>query len=225
MQLETIYTSGQVSAEQNRVLRNTYALLALSMLPTAAGALLGISIQFFMSPLLGILLFLGVSFGFFFAIEKTKESAMGVVLLLVWTAFMGLWLSQLLQVALQFSNGPQLIGISAVGTAAIFFTMSGIASVTKRDLSFMGKFLLIGLVIAILASIANAFFQVPALSLAISAASLLIFSAYILFDIHRIIRGGQTNYITATLQLYLDVYNVFTNLLFLLMALTGNRRD
>ncbi len=128
------YGGAAYAVERNRVLRNTYFLLALSMLPTAAGALLGISMHFAMTPMFGVILFLGVSFGMFYAIEKTKNSAMGVVLLLAYTGFMGLWLSQILQVALRFSNGASLIGTAAVGTGAIFFTLAGIATVTKKRL-------------------------------------------------------------------------------------------
>ncbi|WP_410498932.1 Bax inhibitor-1/YccA family protein [Chitinibacter sp. S2-10] len=219
------YGSAALSAERNRVMRNTYFLLALSMLPTAAGAILGISLQFAMSPLMGFLVFMGVSFGAFFAIEKTKESAAGVVILLAWTCFMGLWLSQILQVALKFGNGAELIGIAAVGTAAIFFTLASIATVTKKDFSFMGKFLMIGLVVLLLAAVANIFFAIPALSLTISAVAVLIFSGFILYDVSRIVNGGETNYITATLSLYLNIYNLFTSLLHLLMAFSGNSRD
>ena len=224
MQFNTAtYGGASLAAERNKVLRNTYALLALSMLPTAAGALLGIALHFSMTPLIGMLVFFGVAFGSFYAIEKTKESALGVFILLGFTGFMGLWLSQILQVALRFSNGGQMIGIAAVGTAAIFFSLSAVATVTKKDFSFMGKFLFVGLVLAILASIANIFFHIPALSLAISSIALIIFSGYILYDTSRIVNGGETNYISATLQLYLDVYNVFISLLNILMILTGRR--
>jgi modulator of FtsH protease len=219
------YGGSALSVERNRVLRNTYFLLALSMLPTAAGAMLGMALQFRMTGFMGMILFLGVSFGAFYAIEKTKESSAGVVILLAWTGFMGLWLSQMLQMALKFSNGAQLIGIAAVGTAAIFFTLATIATVTKKDFSFMGKFLFIGLVILILASIANIFFAIPALSLTISAVAVMIFSGFILFDVSRIVNGGETNYISATLSLYLNIYNLFTSLLNLLMAFSGNSRD
>ena len=207
----------------HKVLRNTYFLLALSMLPTAAGALLGISLQFHMTGWMGLLLFMGVSFGAFFAIEKTKDSAAGVFILLAWTGFMGLWLSQMLQVALTFSNGGTLIGMAAVGTAAIFFSLATVATVTKKDFGFLGNFLFIGLILLLIASIANIFFAIPAMSLAISGVALLIFSGYILYDVSHIVNGGETNYVTATLQLYLDVYNVFVSLLHILMALSGRR--
>jgi modulator of FtsH protease len=221
----TTYEAGYAQAtDRNKVLRNTYLLLALSMIPTALGAMAGISMHFMVQGWMGLLVFFGVSFGAFFAIEKTKNSPVGVVLLLAWTGFMGLWLSQILQIALRFGNGGQMIAMAAGGTATIFFTLAGIATVTKRDFSFMGKFLMVGLVLAIVASLANLYFQMPAVMLAISAVSILIFSGYILFDVSQIVNGGQTNYVTATLQLYLDVYNIFISLLNLLMALSGDRR-
>jgi modulator of FtsH protease len=221
----TTYEAGYgLAADRNKVLRNTYLLLALSMIPTAVGALAGISMHFMLRGWLGPLLFLGVSFGAFFAIEKTKNSPVGVAILLAWTGFMGLWLSQMLQIALRFANGGQLIAIAAGGTAAIFFTLAGIATVTKRDFSFMGKFLMVGLVLTVIASLANLYFQMPALMLTISVVAVLIFSAYILYDVSQIVNGGETNYVTATLQLYLDVYNIFVSLLNLLMAFSGDRR-
>ncbi len=222
--------TGQATQEralqQNKVLRNTYLLLALSMLPTVAGAVLGVRMGFSFfagSPMMSFLLFLGVAFGFMWGIERTKDSGLGVVLLLGFTFFMGLMLSRIVQVALGFSNGASLIATAAGGTGAIFFTLAGIATVTKKDFSFMGKFLFIGLVVILLAAVANIFFQIPALSLTISAVAVLLFSGFILFDISRIVNGGEVNYITATLAVYLDVYNLFVHLLNLLMALAGNR--
>ena len=217
----------EVSLQQNKVLRNTYMLLALSMVPTVAGALLGVQTGFSLfagSPMISFLLFMGIAFGFMWGIERTKDSAMGVVLLLGFTFFMGLMLAGILRVALGFSNGGSLIATAAGGTGAIFFTLAGIATVTKKDFSFIGKFLMIGLVVVILASLANIFFQIPALSLTVSAVAVLIFSGYILYDISQIVNGGETNYISATLKVYLDVYNIFVNLLNLLMIL-GGRRD
>lgn len=216
----------EVSRQQNKVLRNTYMLLALSMVPTVAGALLGVQTGFSLfagSPMISFLLFMGIAFAFMWGIERTKDSAMGVVLLLGFTFFMGLMLAGILRVALGFSNGGSLIATAAGGTGAIFFTLAGIATVTKKDFSFLGKFLFIGLVVVILASLANIFFQVPALSLTVSAVAVLIFSGYILYDISQIVSGGETNYISATLKVYLDVYNIFVNLLNLLMILSGRR--
>ena len=215
-----------VSLQQNKVLRNTYMLLALSMVPTVAGALIGVKTGFSLfagSPMISFMVFMGVAFAFMWGIERTKDSAMGVVLLLGFTFFMGLMLSAILRVALGFSNGGSLIATAAGGTAAIFFTLSTIATVTKKDFSFLGKFLMIGVVVVLLAAVANIFFQIPALSLTISAVAVLIFSAYILYDISRIVNGGETNYISATLAVYLDVYNVFVSLLNLLMAFGGQR--
>lgn len=216
----------QLALQQNRVLRNTYMLLGLSMVPTVLGALLGIQMQFsFMagSPFISFLLFMGIAFGFMWGIEKNKNSSVGVALLLAFAFFMGLMLSRILQVALGFSNGGSMIALAAGGTGAIFFTMASIATVSKRDFSNMGKFLFIGMVVVLLAAVANIFFQIPALSLTIAAAVVVIFSAYILYDISRIVQGGETNYVSATLAVYLDIYNVFVSLLQLLMALTGER--
>jgi modulator of FtsH protease len=229
MQLDTYGQQTQVLSQgANRVLRNTYMLLALTMVPTVAGALLGVQLQFsFMagSPFMGFLLFMGIAFAFFYGIEKNKNSGLGVALLLGFTFFMGLMLSRILQVTLGFSNGGSMIAMAAGGTGAIFATMATIASVSKRDFSSMGKFLFVGVIVVLLAGVANIFFQIPALSLAISAAVVLIFSAYILYDINQIVRGGETNYVTATLAVYLDVYNVFVSLLNLIMAFTGGDRD
>ncbi|ULX54427.1 hypothetical protein A9P79_21250 [Cupriavidus taiwanensis] len=211
---------------RNRVLRNTYWLLALSMIPTVLGAWIGVATGFsFMagSPGLSLILFLAIAFGFFFAIEKTKNSSMGVVLLLAFTFFMGLMLSRLISVTLSFSNGPALIMYAFGGTAAVFGAMASIATVSKRDFSGLGKFLFIGVILLILASVANIWLQLPALMITVSVIAIGIFSAYILFDVQRVVNGGETNYITATLAIYLDVYNVFANLLALLGIFGGNR--
>ena len=216
----------EVALQQNRVLRNTYLLLALSMIPTVVGAFIGVKMGFSLlpgSPVLSFLVFIGIAFAFIWGIERTKNSGVGVALLLGFTFFMGLMLAGILRAALGFSNGGVLIATAAGGTGAIFFTLAGIATVTKKDFSFLGKFLFIGLVILILASLANIFFAVPALALTISAVAVLIFSGYILYDISRIVTGGETNYISATLSVYLDIYNLFVHLLNLLMLLSGRR--
>jgi modulator of FtsH protease len=216
--------SPELVVQQNRVLRNTYMLLALSMVPTVIGALVGVQLQFSFlagSPFIAFMLFMGIAFGFMWAIEKNKDSGIGVALLLGFTFFMGLMLSRILQVALGFANGGSMIALAAGGTGAIFFTMASIAAVSKRDFTGMGKFLFIGMIVVLLAAVANIFFQIPALSLTIAAAVVLIFSAYILYDISRIVQGGETNYVSATLAVYLDVYNVFVSLLQLIMAFTG----
>ena len=227
MQLDTYGQQTQVlSQSANRVLRNTYMLLALTMVPTVAGALLGVQMQFSFlagSPFIAFMLFLGISFAFFWGIERNKNSGLGVALLLGFTFFMGLMLSRILQVALGFSNGGSMIALAAGGTGAIFVTMPGLASVSKRDFTNMGKFLTVGLVVVLLAMVANIFLQMPVLHLVISAAVVLLFSGYILYDISNIVQGGETNYVTATLAVYLDVYNVFVSLLNLIMAFGGDR--
>jgi modulator of FtsH protease len=231
MQPETpIVAQGRVSSlalSQNRVLRNTYWLLALSMVPTVLGAWLGVQLKFSFfsgSPAIGFVLFLAIAFGFFYGIEKTKNSGMGVALLLAFTFFMGLMLSRLLTFVLGFGNGAQLIGLAFGGTAIVFTAMASLATTIKRDLSSMGKFLFVGVIMLIIAAFANIFLQVPGLMIAISVIAIGIFSAFMLYDINRIVTGGETNYVTATLAIYLDVYNVFTNLLALL-GITGGSSD
>lgn len=227
MQTQTSQPYGiALRSDQQRVLRNTYLLLALSMLPTILGAAVGIQMHFSFlagSPLIATVLFLAIAFGFFYAIEKHKNSGLGVALLLGFTFFMGLMLSRLLQVALGFSNGPTLIATAGAGTAAIFSTMATIATVSKRDFSKMGKFLFAGALVLFLAMLANIFLQIPALTLAISAGLVLVFSLYLLFDVSRIVQGGETNYVSATLAVYLDIYNIFSGLLQMLMAFSGER--
>jgi modulator of FtsH protease len=147
----------------------------------------------------------------------------GIVALLGFTLVAGFFLGPILQVALHLKNGAQLVGMAAGGTGIIFGSLATIATVTKKDFSFMGKFLFIGLILLIVASFANMFFHIPALALTISVIAILIFSAYILFDVSRIVNGGETNYVMATMGLYLNIYNLFINLLSLLMALSGER--
>jgi len=215
-----------IAQGQHRVLRNTYALLALSMAPTIAGALIGVQMKFSFfagSPFIAFMLFLGVAWGFMWGIERTKNSGMGVALLLGFTFFMGLMLSRILQAALGFANGGTLIAMAAGGTGAIFFSLAGVAATSKRDFSNIGKFLFAGVILLLVAMVANIFFQIPALALAISAIAVVLFSAYILYDINRIVQGGETNYISATLAVYLDIYNVFVSLLNLLMMFSGER--
>jgi len=217
---------GQVAASAHKVLRNTYMLLALTMLPTIAGAMIGISLNFSylaQHPFIGTIAFLAIAFGMMWAIGKNRDSGLGVLLLLGFTLFMGVVLGPLLQVALSLSNGAQLISMAAGGTAVIFFTLAGIVTVTKKDFSFMGNFLMIGAVLVFIGLIANIFFQIPALSLAISAIAILVFSGFILFDVSRIIHGGETNYVMATLSLYLNIFIIFQHLLNLLMSFMGER--
>jgi modulator of FtsH protease len=228
MQYEYIPTTqaGSLAAEQNKVLRNTYMMLALTMVPTVIGAFVGTTINFsFMAlhPVMFSLLMFGAMMGSMFAVTALRNSVWGVVALLGFTFLAGVFLGPILQVALHLKNGAQLIGLAAGSTGVIFGSLATIATVTKKDFSFMGKFLFIGLIMLIVASLANMFFQIPALMLTISAIAVMLFSAYILFDVSRIVRGGETNYVMATLALYLDIYNLFINLLSLLMAFAGER--
>jgi FtsH-binding integral membrane protein len=169
------------------------------------------------------LLMFAVMLGLMFAVGALRNSVWGIVALLGFTLVAGFFLGPILQVALHLKNGAQLVGMAAGGTGIIFGSLATLAAVTKRDFSFMGKFLFIGVILLIIASLANMFFQVPALALTISAIAVLIFSAYILFDISQIVNGGETNYVMATMSLYLDIYNIFINLLNLLMAFSGER--
>jgi len=215
------------SAElRNKVLRNTYWLLSLSLIPTVLGAWLGVALN--IAPLfhgfLGMILFLAGAFGFIYAIEKTKNSAAGVPVLLGFTFFMGLMMSPLIQHTLGFSNGGSLVMTAFGGTAGVFFVMASLASVIKRDLSGMGKWLFVGTVVLLVGGIINVFVGSTAGMMAFSMAAIGIFSAYMLYDIKRIIDGGETNYISATLALYLDIINVFQNLLALL-GIFGGERD
>ncbi|MEJ2801754.1 modulator of FtsH protease [Comamonas sp. BIGb0124] len=215
-----------VSAEQrNRVLRNTYWLLALSLVPTVLGAWLGVAtgMTAALHGGLGILVFLGGAFGFMFAIEKTKNSSAGVAVLLAFTFFMGLMLSRLIGAVLGFSNGAELIMIAFGGTAAVFFAMASLSTVIKRDLSGMGKWLFVGAIMLLAAGVINIFVQSTAAMLALSVAAIGIFSAFMLYDLKRIVDGGETNYISATLALYLDIFNVFQSLLALLGIMGGER--
>jgi modulator of FtsH protease len=212
---------GQVT--RNKVLRNTFWLLALSMIPTVLGAYIGVSMQLpMLSGGMGFVIFLAIAFGFMFAIEKTKESAAGVFVLLGFTFFMGLMLTPLLRHTLGYSNGGQLIMTAFGGTAIVFGVMASIATTTKRDFSGMGSWLFAGVIVLLLAGVANIFLQMSVLSIVFSVLAIGIFSAFILYDVQRIVNGGETNYISATLSIYLDVYNIFSNLLALL-GLGGNR--
>jgi modulator of FtsH protease len=214
------------SAEQrNRVLRNTYWLLALSMLPTVLGAWVGVAtgITASLSGGVGLIVFLGGAFGFLYAIEKTKNSAAGVPVLLAFTFFMGLMLSRMIGMILGFRNGSELIMTAMGGTAGVFFVMASLASVIKRDLSGMGKWLFVGAMVVMVGAIINVFVGSTPAMMAISVAVIGIFSAYMLYDLKQIMDGGETNYISATMRLYLDLFNVFQALLALLGIMGGDR--
>ena len=211
--------------ERHRVLRNTYWLLALSLIPTVLGAWIGVATGITQSLRggLGMIVFLGGAFGFMYAIEKTKRSAAGVPVLLAFTFFMGLMLSRMIGMVLGFSNGAELIMTAFAGTAGVFLVMASVASVIKRDLSGMGKWLMVGALVLMVGAIINVFVGSSAGMMAISMAAIGIFSAYMLYDIKQILDGGETNYISATLALYLDIFNVFQSLLALLGIMGGER--
>jgi modulator of FtsH protease len=215
-----------LAAQQQRVLRNTYWLLALSMVPTVAGAWLGIAtgLSGAMSPMVSLVVFLAGAFGFMFAIERTKDSAAGVPVLLAFTFFMGLMLSRLVGTVLGLSNGAGLVMTAFAGTGGIFLGMAMLSTVIKRDLSSMGKWLFVGVVMLLVAGIANVFIQSSALMITLSVLAIGIFSAFILHDLKRVQDGTETNYITATLGVYLSLYNVFQSLLAIL-GIAGGSRD
>jgi modulator of FtsH protease len=217
--------AGAPAEQRNRVLRNTYWLLALSMVPTVLGAWIGVSTGLLnaMGNGLSTIVFLVGAFGFMFAIEKTKDSATGVPVLLGFTFFMGLMLSRMLAAILGFSNGASLIMTAFGGTSLVFIAMASLATVVKRDLTNMGKFLFVGALLLLVAGIVNVFLQSSALMMTLSVAAIGIFSAFMLYDIKRVIDGGETNYISATLAIYLDLYNIFQSLLALLGVLGGER--
>ncbi len=214
--LRTGYVGSATTVDQrNRVLRNTYWLLALSMVPTVLGAWVGVTtgIASLMTPGISLIVFLVGAFGFMYAIEKTKNSAAGVPMLLAFTFFMGLMLSRMVGSVLGLANGASLIMMAFAGTGAIFLGMATLSSVIKRDLSSMGKFLFIGMIMLLVAGIANFFIQSSALMITLSVVAIGIFSAFILYDLKRVRDGEETNYISATLGVYLSVYNVFQSLL------------
>ncbi|MBX3659082.1 MAG: Bax inhibitor-1/YccA family protein [Ramlibacter sp.] len=212
-------------AQRNKVLRNTSWMLALSLLPTVLGAWVGVAtgITRGLTGGFGLIVFLGGAFGFMFAIEKTKNSATGVPVLLAFTFFMGLMLSRLIAMVLGFKNGPSLIMTAFGGTAGVFFVMASLATVIKRDLSGMGKWLFVGALAIMIGGIINVFVGSTVGMMVISMMAIGIFSAYMLFDLKQIIDGGETNYISATLALYLDLFNVFQSLLMLLGVMGGDR--
>ena len=215
--------SGALTVERNRVLRNTYWLLALSMVPTVLGAWVGMAmgINQILSPGIGLIVFLAGAFGFMFAIEKNKNSAAGVPILLAFTFFMGVMLSRLLAIVLGMGNGASLVMMAFAGTGAVFLGMATLSTVVKRDLSNMAKFMFIGAILALVAGIANFFIQSSALFITLAVLVIGIFSFFILYDLKRVRDGEETNYITATLGVYLSIYNVFQSLL-ALFGIAGN---
>jgi modulator of FtsH protease len=215
----------EIGLEQQKVLRNTYFLLALTMVPTVIGAFIGMSTGgiIMKHPIIMSLVMIAGVIGLQYAIMANRNSGLGVVLLLGMTLLLGWWLGPLLNFALALKNGPQLIGIAAIGTGTVLFVMAGIATTTRKDFSFMGKFLFVGMIVLLLAMVANMFMQIPALALTISALVVVVFSLFLLHDLSRIVNGGETNYIVAATGVYLSLFNIFANLLQLLMALSGER--
>lgn len=221
------YDAGELAAraQGQKVLRNTYLLLALTMVPTLIGAFIGMSSTGFvmthpgMSSIVMLVAVIGLQYG----IAANRNSGLGVALLLLMTGVLGWWLGPILNFALAMKNGAQLVGYAAVGTGIIFFAMGAVATTTKRDFGFLGKFLFVGMWALVIAMVANIFLQIPALALTISTLVVVVFSLYLLYDLNRIVRGGETNYITATLNLFLDLFNIFISLLNILLAFAGQR--
>jgi modulator of FtsH protease len=211
---------------RHRVLRNTYWLLALTLIPTAIGAVIGINLNFgFLrtNPIIATFAIIGIFYGWIYAIERNRESGLGVGLLLGFTLFMGVILGPLLQVALHLKNGGQLVGLAAGGTAVTFFALAAVATTTKRDFSFLGNFLLVGVIVVMLAVVANIFLASPLLQLVVCGAFVLLSSMLILYHLSAVVNGGETNYISATLSIYISIYNLFSSLLQILMAISGQR--
>ena len=211
---------------RHRVLRNTYWLLALTLIPTAIGAMIGINLNFgFLrtNPIIATFAIIGIFYGWIYAIERNRESGLGVGLLLGFTSFMGVILGPLLQVALHLKNGGQLVGLAAGGTAVTFFALAAVATTTKRDFSFLGNFLLVGVIVVMLAVVANIFLASPLLQLVVCGAFVLLSSMLILYHLSAVVNGGETNYISATLSIYISIYNLFSSLLQILMAFSGQR--
>jgi modulator of FtsH protease len=211
---------------RHRVLRNTYWLLALTLIPTAIGAMIGINLNFgFLrtNPIIATFAIIGIFYGWIYAIERNRESGLGVGLLLGFTLFMGIILGPLLQVALHLKNGGQLVGLAAGGTAVTFFALAAVATTTKRDFSFLGNFLLVGVIVVMLAVVANIFLASPLLQLVVCGAFVLLSSMLILYHLGAVVNGGETNYISATLSIYIAIYNLFSSLLQILMAISGQR--
>ena len=239
MELKPIRTDGQpvgrgvtydaaeiAASEQGRkVLRNTYLLLALTMVPTVIGAFVGMASAgvIMANPIISTLVMLGAVIGLQFGIAANRNSGIGIALLLLMTGLLGWWLGPILNYALALRNGMQLVGYAAVGTGVIFFGMGLIATTTKRDFSFMGKFLFVGMIALLIAMLANMWLQIPALALTISTLVIVVFSLFLLYDLSRIVRGGETNYVMATTGVYLSLFNIFANLLNILLALAGER--
>jgi modulator of FtsH protease len=240
MELKPIRTDGQpvargysydaaqdaVTVQQGqKVLRNTYLLLALTMVPTFIGAMIGMASSGIIvaNPMISMIVMLAAVVGLQYGIAANRNSGVGVALLLLMTGLLGWWLGPILNYVLALRNGVQLVGYAAAGTGIIFFAMGAVATTVKRDFSFMGKFLFVGMIALLIAMLANMFLQIPALALTISTLVIVVFSLFLLYDLNRIVRGGETNYVMATTGVYMSLYNIFANLLSLLGILGGDR--
>jgi len=217
--VNTIERSQTTVLESNKVIRNTYALLSMTLLFSAVTA--GISMAF-KAPHPGLLLTLAAYFGLLYATSKFRNSSLGLVFVFVLTGFMGYTLGPILNSYLALPNGSQVVMTAMGGTAAIFLGLSGYALTTKKDFSFMGGFLVAGIVVAFLAGLGAIFFEMPGLSLAVSSMFVLLMAGLILYETSNIIHGGETNYIMATVTLFVAIFNLFTSLLQLLGFMGSN---
>ena len=216
---KTLTASQQSALATNKVLRNTYTLLSMTLLFSAACA--GAAVMLNMPPM-GIVITLVGYFGLLFLTTKLRNSVWGLVSVFALTGFMGLTLGPILSMYLSIPNGDQIVMTAMGGTGVIFLGLSGYALTTRKDFSFLGGFLMVGILVAFLAGIASLFFSMPGLSLAVSAMFVLLMSGLILYQTSQIIHGGETNYIMATVTLYISIYNLFVSLLHLLGAFGGN---
>ncbi len=223
MQEKSLYdinTAGMESVvSTNKVLKNTYLLLGMTLAFSAVTA--GISMAVGLPQGAALILTL-VGFGLLFVVHKMADTSKGLLAIFAFTGVMGASIGPMLNYYLSMPGGPALVMQALGGTALVFFALSAYALTTRKDFSYMGGFLMVGLLVAVVAMIANIFLAIPALSLTISAAVVMIMSGMILWDTSRIINGGETNYIRATVALYLDIYNLFIHLLHLLTALGGD---
>jgi modulator of FtsH protease len=221
--IQVLGREGAVST-QNKVLRQTYMMLGLTMIPTVIGAFIGMSMNFSwmaLHPFMAFGIFMAVTIGMQMAITANRNNTMGIVLLFVYTFLLGLMMGPILQHAANLQNGGQLVGLAAGGTGLIFLTMAAIGTTTKKDFGYMGKFLTIGMIVAFIAIMANMFLHLPALSIAISSVFIAVSAGFIMYEVNQIVRGGETNYVMATLSLFISIYNIFTSLLNILMSFTG----
>ena len=223
MQDKSLYNTNTMGIESaissNKVLKNTYMLLGMTLLFSAGTA--GVSMAMGLPQGAALILML-VGFGLLFVVNRTADSSKGLIAIFAFTGVMGASIGPMLSYYLSMPNGPALVMQALGGTALVFFGLSAYALTTRKDFSFMGGFLMVGLLVAVVAMVANIFLHIPALSLTISAAMVMIMSGLILFDTSRIINGGETNYIRATVSLYLNIYNLFIHLLSLLTAFSGD---